>query len=151
MSETADVLSNLCVAIMTKFNALVDDEHNSFWTAVNGRLFNGQPSIEAEYPYATFSIISAPIERTFSEEFTDTLVQFDFYSIVHASETRDMRYKCKALFDEQSLSITGSSLLWMREINAIGGDDPESVASTSQGTQNVWSYSADYEAKTSLD
>lgn len=149
MSDTADVLGNLKLAIYAKFVATTEGVHNAFYTAVNGRLYEGETD-DSDYPYATYSIISSPKDRTFSEEYRNTLVQFDFYSNnMDSSEIDDIYYHASALFDECSLSITGSTLVWMREENFIGPlieNTPED-----SGSGKILHSSADFEIRTSLN
>jgi hypothetical protein len=149
MTESGDVLAQVSKAIYTKFTATTGGANNSFWTAVNGRFYEDEAPEGCPFPYAVYSIIFAPKERTFSEVYTNARIQLSIYSSnMDSSEIKDAYYKAGALFDECSLSITGSKLVWMREqnLNCIIEEH-----TTPSGTQAVRAYHIDFEVRTSLD
>ncbi len=140
----ADVLINLCTAIYTKFST-----SNDFNTSVNGQLFENEAPEGTEYPYAVYSIVSAPKEKTFSEEYTNTLIQLSLYSSnMDSTEIKNMYYQAKALFHEKELTITGSTLVWMKKETLITDIQEET---TPGGTRKVRVYHVDFEVKTSLN
>jgi hypothetical protein len=145
--EVADVDSNLCAAIMTYFNSSAGSDLSFM---INGNLFEGEAPMGTPFPYAVFSVISAPKEKTFTEEYTNALIQFDFFSSANAAEARYLRFLAYQLFDEKSFPITGSTLVWLKMENEMGGSDPESIT-TPTGTAKVWQATADYEVKTVLN
>lgn len=148
MTDSADVANQIAAAIMTKFNALDGSgNHNDFWIALNGHLFDGDAD-DQDYPYSVFWFVTIRKEKTFTEEFTEALIQFDFYSTVSGADARNLRFLAYQLFDEKSLTITGSTLLWMRQINEVGGSQPEDIVTPE--AKKAWHAIAEYEAKTSL-
>ena len=109
MTEAADILTHLATAIMTKFAG------SDFDSAIGGRLTQDWAEDGTEYPYAVFQIVSAPKEKTFSEEYRDTLIQISIFSKTSSSaEVKDAYTKASALFDECSFSMTGITLICMR-------------------------------------
>ena len=116
---------------------------------IGGRLYKGQAPEGAEFPYATYGVISIVPERTFCEHYENVMVQFDLFSITSSSsEVEDLYSALDALYDECSLSITGSTLVWMRRVNAILMIEDNT---TPAGTQKVWAYHVDFEVFTSLN
>ena len=148
MTDSANVESQLAAAIMTKFNALVAGEQNAFWLAVNGKLFDGDASGN-DYPYAVFWFVTGNDDPTFTEEYTDHLIQFDFFSSVSAAEARDIRFHAKQLFHEKSLTMTGSTVILIRGKNVSGGSIPEDIPTLDAGNK-VWHAIAEYEVTTKL-
>jgi hypothetical protein len=88
-------------------------------TDVGGRIYlDNAPEDAAEFPYIVFFIVSGTPDKTFTENFTDILIQFSLFSDSSSvAEIADMYADLKALFDECTLSITGSTLVWMVETN----------------------------------
>ena len=149
MTDSANVESQLAIAIMTKFNALVAGEQDAFWLAVNGKLFDGDASGN-DYPYACFWFVTGNDDPTFTEEITDHLIQFDFFSSVSAAEARDIRFHAKQLFHEKTLSMTGSTVVWIRGRNVSGGSVPEDIPTLDAGNK-VWHAIMELEVRTSLN
>lgn len=145
----SDILTNFSAGLITKFKALVADEHNSFWQAVNGQLFDGQAPAGASFPYSVFSVVSHVPERTFTEDHRNLLVQFSHFAETKA-ESKTIAAACNDLFDEcAAFTITGATLIWMRLDN---GQDamPEDVDATESGATTVWHLPADYDVKISM-
>lgn len=149
MTDSANVESQLAIAITTKFNALVDGEQNAFWLSVNGRLVDGDATGN-EFPYAAFWFVTSNDDPTFTEEFTDHLIQFDFFSSTSAKEARDMRFHAKQLFHEKPLTMTGSTVVWIRGRNVSGGSIPEDIPTLDAGNK-VWHAIMELEVRTSLN
>jgi hypothetical protein len=118
-------------------------------TDIGGRLFKGRADEGAEFPYAVFMVVSDVPEKTFTEDFENVLIQFSLFSSASSSgEIEDMYSHLKTLFDECSLTITGSTLVWMKRANAFLMVEDHT---TTAGTQQVWYYAVDYEVMTSLN
>lgn len=116
---------------------------------VSGRVFLDQAPDNTEFPYIVFFVVSANQEKTFTENLTNTLIQFSIFSASgSAAEITDAYKDLLALFDECSLSITGSTLIWMREQNLTTMVEDITVA---DGTQQVKHWAVDFEVKTSLN
>ena len=142
MTETADILTHLATAIMTKFSG------SAFSSAINGRLFqdDADDTDVSEGMYAVFSIISKVPEKTFSEEYADILWQLSIFSAASSpAEIKDAYTKANALFDECELTITGSTLVENKEVNMTPINEEHT---TTAGTQKVRHYAVDYEAMT---
>lgn len=147
----SDVLYNLCVAIYSKFTA-VDGlgAANAFYTALNGQLFEDEAPEGTQYPYAVYSVVAAPKEKTFTEVYTNVLLQLSIYSSnMDSSEIKGLYTKAVALFDECSLTITGSKLVWMREENLT--TLVEDVDATLTGVSKIRAYHIDFDVRTSLN
>jgi hypothetical protein len=146
----ADVLTNFKKAFYTRFTELTEGVHNSFYSAIGGRLYEGSAPDTAPKPYAVYFIVSAPKDKTFSEEYTDFSLQLSIFSENSSSAEISLAYHyAHTLYDEQPLTITGSTLVWMKEVNMYGPVKEEFT--TVSGTEKVWALHIDFEAKTSLD
>lgn len=136
-------MKNLTTAIFGKFSGSLLE------TDIGGRLFKGRAPDGAAYPYAVFLLVSDVPEKTFSEDFENVLVQFSLFSSASSSgEVEDMFTHLKTLYDEQPMTITGSTLVWMKRVNATLTVEDHT---TPDGTVEVWAYHVDYEIKTSLN
>lgn len=136
MTDSANVESQLATAIMTKFNALVGGVNNDFWITVNGRLVDGDASGN-DYPYAAFWFVTGNDDPVFAGEYTDHLIQFDFFSSISAAEARDIRFHAKQLFHEKPLTMTGSTVVSITGRNVSGGSIPEEIPTPDAGNK-VW-------------
>jgi hypothetical protein len=136
----------LLTAIMTKVSG------SALSTDVSGRIYLDQyPSSEspATFPYCVFFIVSGVPHRTFTERYTNTLIQFSLFSSSQSAvEITNMYNDLKTLLDECSLTITGNTLVWMREQNLTTMTED---ITTADGTQSVKHWACDYEVLTSLN
>ena len=118
-------------------------------TDIGGRLYKGRAPEGAEYPYVVYMVVADVPDKTFTEDFEDVLIQFSLFSSASGStEVEKMFTDLKALYDECSLTITGSRLIWMKRVNATLMIEDHTTPS---GTIEVWHYAVDYDIKTSLD
>lgn len=102
----------------------------------------------AAFPYCVFFVVSAPQDKTFTEVYRDTLIQFSLFSTSQgATEITGMYNALSALFDECSLTITGSTLVWCREQNLTTMVDE---ITTPEGTASVKAWHVDFSILTSL-
>lgn len=149
MTDSADVLTNVCTAFYSLFTALTDGAHNDFYNAVNGQLYEDEAPSGAAYPYAVYQIIAAPKDKTFSEEYTDLLIQLSIFSnSTSSAEIKDAYYHAHNLYDDKTMTITGSKLVWMKETNLVTMTEE---VETPEGISKVKHYAMDIEIKTSLD
>jgi len=117
-------------------------------TDVGGRIYLDRAPDNCEFPYVVYSIVSAVPEKTFTEHYTNTLIQFSLFSSSSgATGIATMYNDLKSLFDECSLTITGNSLVWMREQNLTTMIDE---VTTVDGLQKVKHWAVDFEVLTSL-
>ena len=136
-------MNNLLTAIMTKCLG------STLSTDVGDRIFLDEAPEGAEFPYIVFSIVSGMPDRTFTEYYTDTLMQFSIFSTsASAAEITTIYADMKALFDEHPFAITASTLVWMKEANLTTMVDDVTV---SDATHMVRHWAVDYEIKTSLN
>lgn len=135
-------MKNFYTALMTKFNATVAGSHNSFWTDINGRLFQGIAPEGTIYPYVVFSHINNNQADTFSKKMDDIVIQFSIFSDKSSPvEVHDAMTHLKSLFDDCSFSVTGGTLVSFYRLN--DGLEPNEVT-TSSGVQIIWHYHVDY-------
>ena len=140
-------MNNLLQAIYGKFS------NSAFSSDVGGRIYLDQAPDGAEFPYCVFFIVTGNPDKTFTEHYTDTLIQFSLFSAsAGATEITTMYRDLKALFDECALTIppTGTAtdtLIWMREANLATMTEDITTAS---GTQTVKHWAVDFEVRTGL-
>lgn len=113
---------------------------------VAGRVYYDEAPQGAQFPYVVYSIVSAVPERTFTEEYRNILVQVSLFA-AGATEISTMYNDLKTLLDEYSMTITGNTLVWMRENNLTTMVED---VTTVDGLQRVKHWAVDYEVLTSL-
>jgi len=111
-------------------------------------MYKGRAPAGTPFPFVVFSVISDLSRPTFTEQYEDVLLQFSLFSATGSTtEIEDMFTHLKALYDECALTITGSSLVWMRRSGAHfmveDGPDPNAA-------ENIWHYAVEYDILTSL-
>ena len=133
---------NLLTSIYGKFSG------SALSTSLGGRIYLDQAPDGCEYPYCVYFVVSGVPSRTFTEHYTETLIQFSLFSASSsATEITGMYADLKSLFDECSMTITGSTLVSMKEQNLTTMMEQITVA---DGTQNVRHWAVDFEVITSL-
>ena len=117
-------------------------------TDVDGRIFYKEAPQNSQFPYCVYFIISGIQDKTFTEHYTNTLIQFSLFSSSEgATEIATMYKDLKALFDECSMTITSNTLVWMREQNLTTMSEE---ITTVDGLQKVEHWAVDFEVLTSL-
>ena len=138
-------MNNLLTAIRSKATG------STLSTYVGGRIYLDEipENVPVVYPYITFFIVSGTQERTFTENYTNTMIQFSLFSAsAGATEVTTMYSRLKSLYDECALTITSSTLVWMREMSlATFVDD----ALVDNAMQRVKHWAVDFEILTSLN
>lgn len=138
-------MKNLTIAIFAKMTSAT-----ALYTSIGGRLFKGQAPQDAEFPYIVYFLVSDIPEKNFSDAYENVLIQFSIFSAASGTtEIEDIYTNLKALYDECSLTITGSKLIWMRRQNAVLFVVDQEVITG--GIRTCWHYAVDYEILTSLD
>ncbi len=133
----------LLTALYTKFSG------SDLSNYVGGRIFTDEAPDGTDFPYVVVRIVSSVPDKTFTEEFEDTLLQLSYFSTSPGlAEVSTMQNYGQALLDECSLTITGSTLVWMRRVNLVTMTD--SITST-DGQRTLRHWAEDYEIKTSLN
>ena len=100
-------------------------------------------------PYIVYSIVSAVPDRTFSERYTELIIQFDLFSALSAGKTEitTMYTDLISLLDECSLTITGYTLVWMRESGLQ--TFVEDTSALQDGTNLLLHHAVDFECRIS--
>ncbi len=114
-------MNALIDSLFDRYGAVDEDgNHNAFYNDIPEKLFFDEAPNGTELPYCVMRIVSAVPDRTFTEEYRDVLIQFSLFSASGSvEEIADTYAHLKALFDEQPLTITGETLVWMREVNLV--------------------------------
>jgi len=147
----ADVITNLYEAFKAKFTDAPDGITNGLYDALQGRMYEDEAEAGASLPYAVFSIITSPKDRTFTEEYRDSLLQLDLFSDMSFGSAiiKNIYYQASILYDECAMDITGSTLVWCRETNLI--KSIEEVETLYSGTSRVYHWVVEFEIRTSLN
>lgn len=134
-------------------NALLDALEAKFldsalYNDVGGRVYYDQADTE-DYPRVVYSIVTAPKEKTFTEQYTNVLLQVDLFSARSAGKAvmTTMYNDLVALLDDKLMDITGYKLVWMREENLV--PLTEEVPSLPDGTTTVIHWAVDWEIRIS--
>jgi hypothetical protein len=136
-------MNNLLTAIMTRTTG------SDLSTDVGGRIYLDRAPDGSEYPYVVFFIIAGTPDKTFTEHYTDTLIQFSLFSSSSgALEITTMYKDLKALFDEWTALITDNRLVRMNESNLMTMFDD---IVTPTGIVGIRHWAVDFEIKTSLN
>lgn len=105
-------MNYLLQAIMTKLSG------SSLSTYVGNRIYLDRAQEGAALPYVVFFIVGVMPDKTFSEDYEDVYIQFSLFSSSSGvTEITTMYNYLIASFDECSLTITGSTLVWMKRSN----------------------------------
>ncbi len=121
---------------------------STFEADVNGRIYLDEAD-DMTLPYVVFFIVSAVPEKTFTEIFSDVLVQFSLFSAKTAgvAEIANIYNDLKTLLDECALTISDSTLVWMRENSLTTMIEPDTAPDGSSGIRH---WAVDMELKSSL-
>jgi len=127
----------LYTAIYSKFTAEVAGAHNSFYTAIGGRLYFAEAPQGATFPYCVYSMISNTPEYFFNDElYEEFLIQFSLFD--QDSSAGDIGTNVgylKSLFDDCSITVASyGHLLFEREMGRLLRD----------AENNIWHYAVDY-------
>lgn len=135
-------MKNFYTGLMTYFNAAPGSVHNSFWTAIGGRMFNTVAPEDTTLPYCVFTHVAGVQSDTFTEDMDEVTLQFSIFSEGSSSgEVHDAMTACKALFDGCSFQVTsGVVVQFMRGVDGLIIEDYE----TESGSQRIWHYHVDY-------
>jgi len=136
-------MKNLLTAIYGKFAS------SALSTDVGGRIYLDRAPDGCEFPYVVYFIVSGVPEKTFTEEYSNVIIQFSLFSASEgATEITTMYADLKSLFDECALTITGSTLVWMK-LNGLQTMIEDITTAT--GAQQVRHYAVDFEIFTALN
>lgn len=136
-------MNNLLSAIMTKMTG------SNLSSYVGGRIYLDAAPDGAQFPYVVFFIVSGTPEKTFTEYYTNTMIQFSLFSAsTGAAEITAMYGYLKTALDECALTITGSALVWMKELNLTTTTEDVVLP---DATVRVKHWSVDFEILTSLN
>lgn len=137
-------MKELSTAIFEKCASSTD-----LYVDIGGRFYKGRASQGAEYPYVVYLIVSDSPDKTFSEAYEETLLQFSLFSAASGStEIEDIFAHLKELYDECTLDITGETLVWMRRENAVLMVENHT---TKSGTVQIRHYAVDYAVTTMIN
>lgn len=137
-------MNNILTALATKIST------STLYTDLSGRIWLDSycGDLPIIYPYCIYSVVAASLEKTFTEEYRNILIQFSLYSSSSSAvEITGLYNDLKTLLDEQSLgTITSNALVSMKEENLVTTTE-EITSVTGMQTVKVWH--VDYEIVTS--
>ena len=136
-------MNNLIDAIKAKYasSTLSDD--------VGGRI-DLDESEDMTLPRIVWFVVTGRHDKNFTEDFNDVLIQFSIFVAKTAgiAAMTTIYNDLHALFDECALTITGSTLVWMREMNLTTFMEPDTAP---DGSSGIRAWHADYELKSLAD
>lgn len=130
-------MRELFTGIYTRF---ASTPHSSFYDDISGRLYLEKAPTGTSYPYATYGLVSASHDWTFTEDFEEALIDFQLFSdAAGASEITDMHAHLMAQFDDCNLTVSGYDHVWMQRdmsyLNLTQDQVPE---------KDIWQYTVEY-------
>jgi hypothetical protein len=143
-------LKNITQGLITLFNAAPGGVNNSFWTAVNGRLFDTEAPDNTELPFAVYFVVSDVDEDTFSENMKEVYVQFSLFSDKSSSaEIKDMDTHLTSLFKDKVFTVSGWTVVTTKR---VAGNGPHvNPADVEAGTGRYWQTDVDFQITVSKD
>ena len=136
-------MKQLISAIMSKTAA------SEFSDLLGGRIYLDKGDAEAAFPFCVFFIVSSVPDATFTEDYKNTIIQFSLFSTSSSvAEIADIYAALNSLFDECALTITGSTLVWIREMNLTTTTEE---TTTPEGTEIIKHWIVEFEVLTSLN
>jgi len=118
-------------------------------TLINGQIYYGKAPFGTRFPYVVFSRMAGYPGFTFTEEYDFPTIQFSAFSATPTSsnEVHDIAEAIKSLYNECSLTISGSTLIWMRLQSDVGPIDDDSISQ--DGADGGWACHLDFECMVS--
>ena len=134
---------NLMTGVYSHFTKTTGGIHNSFYTAIGGRLYNTQAPETATLPYVVYTLISGVPSWNFSKYFFETIrIQFDIFSKTEDdAEVQDIYTKLNDLYNWTTLTINNNAFLYMRR-------ELTRLTRESEPQASYWHYTVDYEIMT---
>jgi hypothetical protein len=114
--------------IYAKFTATTGGVHNSFYTALGGRMYLSAAPQLTTYPYAVYSLVSGVPDWTLSSDnFEDLIIQFSIFDDGASASTIATAFGYQdTLYHDCGLSITGYSSIYMyREMQHLLRDEED--------------------------
>ncbi|MDD5226811.1 MAG: DUF3168 domain-containing protein [Candidatus Omnitrophica bacterium] len=109
---------------------------------VGGRIYLDQAPEGVEFPYVVFQVVSDVPNNVFNKTGENVLIQFSLFSSSEgAAEITDMYADLKTLFDDATLTITGSTCINMARVNTVTMVED---ITTTEGAQAVKHWAVDY-------
>ena len=139
-------MNNFLAAIATKFT------DSDLYNDVSGRVYLDEAD-SPDYPRVVYSVIAAPKEKTFTEQYVNILLQVSLYSAKSAGMAvmTTMYSDLVALLDEGTLDdLTGYTLVWMREENLVPMVE-KLTTPLPDGSTGLLSWHVDFEIRLSKD
>lgn len=135
---------NLTTAIYGKLSGSALEAH------ILDRMYPGRAPEGCKYPYIVFLIVSNSPEKTFSEDFERTIIQFSLFSVTSDdAEIQNIYTDLKTLYDECAMTVTGTTwIYWMKRMNATLMVEDHTISGRQGATRQVWHYAVDYEILT---
>ena len=136
-------MNAITTGLMTVFNAAPGGVKNSFWTDINGRLYDTEAPDNTEMPFAVYFIVSDVDNDTFSENMKEVYIQFSLFSDKSSSaEIKDMDTHLTALFKDTKFTVTGWTVDVMKRV--MGNGPHVEWKDVESGTGRFWQTDIDF-------
>ena len=134
----------ITTGLMTVFNSAQGGIQNSFWTDINGRLFDTEAPDNTEMPFAVYFIVSDVNEDTFTEETHEVHIQFSLFSDKSSSaEIKDMETHLATMLKDKVFTVSGWTVVTTRRVMASGPQVTK--ADVEAGTGRYWQTDIDFQ------
>ena len=138
-------MESLFTGIYGRFNDTTP-ARNSFYTDIGGRMYLEEAPQGTVYPNATYGLVHNQHDWTFTDDFSNALIQFSLYSkSPSALEITDAEAKLRALYDNCSLASSDLGVTW-NHVYMIRSDSwlDKIPSPDSTGGGNIWRYVVEY-------
>jgi len=99
-------------------------------TLINGQLYHVKAPTGTRYPYVVFSRVVGSMEKTFTVDYDNPLIQFSVFSANSSSsnEVYDIAEAVKSLYHKCTLTVTGSTFIYMEFQNDAGPTEDDTIS-----------------------
>ena len=118
----------------------------AFYTDIGGRMYIEEIPQGSAYPNATYGLIHNQRDWTFTNDFSEAIVQFNLYSKSNSAvEITDSESKLRTLYDNCSLATSDLGAIWGHVLMIRDGSWLDKIPSPdSTGGGNIWRYVVEY-------
>jgi len=118
----------------------------AFWTDIGGRMYMSENPQGTVYPNATFNLVHNSNDWTFTDDFDNSLIQFNLYSMSKSAvEILDAEKKLRLLYDNCALASTDLGSTWAHVLMQRDGSWLDKIPHPDgTGGGNIWRYVIEY-------
>jgi len=128
------------------FDTITTRAFPDFNTDIGARMYLAECPQGTVYPNATYQLVHNTNDWTFTDDFDNSLIQFNLYSMSNsAAEITDAEHKLRLLYDNCSLATTDLGSTWGHVLMQRDGSWLDKIPHPdSTGGGNIWRYVVEY-------